>query len=241
MAWTEEQWKDFAINQAKLLDPATYKAWSNSSFSTSFANGGQPGGWKQWVVQNADRLGYDIPQDAGPVDTSEFPAPAPGTPKPSATQQDNGSTGFNIPTDVYSTSSSGIDWNNPFVAGLTNAVSDSYLNLGDTVSGMSDTLTDRYNNLIRTSLGPQAFQGTMNDLAANNMLDSSVASDALAKTASNIIPGITDKAFEADLSQIALQSQLPGIGAGLLSLGQQSQTQNPLQPYELMSQLLLAT
>ena len=69
----------------------------------------------------------------------------------------------------------------------------------------------------------------MNNLASRGMLNSSVASDALSKTATG-------------LGSTAMQMQygLPTMLGQLASnIGQQSYSSNPLAPYELLSNFVL--
>jgi hypothetical protein len=151
---------------------------------------------------------------------------------PSGPSQD----GFNIPTNAYART--GMDWENPYVAMLADPVIGGYMGLQDKVSSMSDTIGGRYEGLMRRATGPDMLGSTLNDLASRNILNSSVASDALAKAATQNVQGIADKQFEADLSQISAEMSLPGLGGQLMELGRS--TENPLQPYELMTQLLMA-
>jgi len=107
--------------------------------------------------------------------------------------------------------SSGIDWGSPGVAGLLDQIK----NWISTSSGLAQNVTSNignfYNNLMRESLGPQAFQGTLNDLRSRNMLNSSVASDALATAQSNIAGDIGNRAFDTYLKGYDTQMQMPNM------------------------------
>jgi len=113
---------------------------------------------------------------------------------------------------------------------------------------MGETLQDRYKSLMGTALRQQAFQGTLNQLAGRNILDSSVAASALAQTAVPIMQQIGDIGFQSALAQQQAQVGLPSMLAQIAGLGQTgvsaggaiSRSQDPLAPYKLLSQFLLA-
>jgi hypothetical protein len=163
---------------------------------------------------------------------------------------------FDIPTNLYPTttstsggaSSSGINWGSPFVSGILPTLTKAAKDLPGIASGMSGLLQGQYNSLMQQAMGPQAFQGTLNQLAAKNMLNSSVASDAMSKTATPIAQSIANKGWESQLAGQQARMNVPSILGQLAQLGQQSNssstsssnTSNPLAPYELMAQLIMA-
>jgi len=147
---------------------------------------------------------------------------------------------FDMPTITpdsgTTTSSAGIDWGSPGVAGLLDQIK----NWTSTSSGLAQNATSNignfYNNLMRESLGPQAFQGTLNSLRSRNMLNSSVASDALANAQSNIAGDIGNRAFDTYLKGYDTQMQMPNMLAQLANaLGGQSTTStDPMAVYRLL-------
>ena len=79
-----------------------------------------------------------------------------------------------------------------------------------------------YNNQMRRAMDPSNFQGMLNSLSNRNILNSDIAADAFAGAGSNVAKSIADKAFEAQVAQSQAQMSVPGILAGLASLGQES-------------------
>lgn len=115
-------------------------------------------------------------------------------------------------------------------------------------------------SLIRMA-APQALQSTMNNLAGRGMINSSVGSDALSKTLTNLGANAmtlgnqnaaTNQAttLQTNLANLGSQLQTPnvlntllgnigGLGSTAGGLGQFSYSANPLAPYELLNQFVL--
>ena len=158
---------------------------------------------------------------------------------------------FDIPSDVYPYSKSttqsrtGLDWGTDFGQVLQPLLQESTQQLPGLLSGLVPTLQGQYSNLMKKALGPQAFQGTLNQLAQRGMLDSTVAGDALSKTATNIMSDIGDKGYTSLLQGLLAQTQLPTQLGNLGQLLQtstsagESITEQPLAPYELMARMLM--
>jgi hypothetical protein len=125
-----------------------------------------------------------------------------------------------------SLSKSGINWQNPLASGLMPTTLQEGLNLPNVVNQMGQTLTDQYNDMIQRALGPEAFQGTINDLASKGMLNSSVGGDAISQMGSNLAKSVADKAYEAQLAQQQAKLQVPSMLAQLLQLAQESMSQS---------------
>lgn len=98
-----------------------------------------------------------------------------------------------------------------------------------------------------------AMQGTLNQLAANNTLNSSVASDALAKAQMGMLQQFAQPAYQTAMGASQMMAGLPQVYGGLLAqLGQASGSSqrssgfsqnlyaDPLAPYRLMNQLLIS-
>lgn len=147
-----------------------------------------------------------------------------------------------------SRSRTGMDWGSPFMQQITPMLTTAAGKLPGTVEQMGETLQDRYKDLMGMALGPQAFQGTLNQLAGRNILDSSMVPAALAQAAIPIMQQIGDIGFQSALAQQQAQMGLPSMLAGIAGLGQTatgetgaiSRSQDPLAPYNLLSQFLLA-
>jgi len=158
---------------------------------------------------------------------------------------------FDIPTDVYPTSkstqqsSSGMDWGNEFGQTLMPALQQSTQQLPGLLSSLTPTLQGQYSSLMKQALGPEAFQGTLNQLSNKGMLNSTVAGDAMAGTASNIATNVGNKGYESLLQGLLAQTQLPGQLGNLGQLLQKSEstgesiTEQPNAPYELMAKMLM--
>jgi hypothetical protein len=147
-------------------------------------------------------------------------------------------------------SSSGLNWDSPFMRDLYPSLMNSATSLQGNVDRMGDTLQGQYSNLMRQGMGPNAFQGTLNSLSGRNMLNSKVASDTMGAAAHGVAQDIGNRQFDANLAQQQAQMQVPQILGNLASLGQESHSHgsssgssnsyqaNPLAPYDLMSQNL---
>jgi len=119
-------------------------------------------------------------------------------------------------------SQSGINWGSPFMQAISPSLTQSATQLQPTVDAMGRTLQDQYSNLMTQALGPQAFQGTLNDMSSRGMLNSGVTSDALAQTGTNIMQDIGNRGYQSMLAQQQAQMQVPGILGGLAGLGQEA-------------------
>lgn len=140
---------------------------------------------------------------------------------------------FNIPTDVYSGSYSGM---NP-----------AFLPMMENIMNKISPIIDKYNNFMSVLETPGAFsQGykkfqknvdrqILDQMANRGILSSSMTENALGEATKN--------------SQNAYLNQLMGIGSlfsdasrlplQALESTRYSQTQNPLEPYQLMAQILM--
>jgi len=158
---------------------------------------------------------------------------------------------FDIPSDVYpytkqsQQSQTGMDWGSDFGQTLSPLLQQSAQQLPGLLSGISPAIQGQYSSLMKQALGPEAFQGTLNQLANKNMLNSSVAGDAMSKTASNIATQVGNQGYNSLLQGLLAQTQLPSQLGNLGQLLQTSQssgesiTEQPLAPYELLAKMLM--
>ncbi len=198
-----------------------------------------------------------------PVDLSNNPTHHAPSANPVATKGDNGTangTGINFfQPDLFSSSSSqngsfsgsnsGINWDSPFMQALMPQLQSSIQAMPGLLDNYQQTVQDQQANLARTALGPEAFQGTMNDLASRGMLNSSVASDAISKAAQNIMQQVLTNGFQASTDALTNKLNYPTALGRLAQLGQegssfgfsfgQSQSSDPLQPYQLASNMIM--
>lgn len=146
-----------------------------------------------------------------------------------------------------SRSFSGIDWGRPVAKGLLDQILSSAQALPGQAKALPRRLNDYFRMLMQEALGPGAFQGTLNNLAARNMIDSSVASDALSEAAIPIMRDVGQRGFQAVLEGLKSEMQVPGMLGQIASLDQiseafsggSSSSSNPLAPYEIMARLSL--
>lgn len=166
---------------------------------------------------------------------------------------------LSIPTDLASTSSSlsntasaglsGIDWSSQ----LAQSLLPSLISTGQALPGLADSIADtlqgRYSNLMRTGLGPGAFQGTLNDLANRGMINSTTGANTLSDLAGSIMQNIAQQGWTSQLAQQQAQMEVPGMLANLIDLarttsnasqsGTASYSQTPIG-WQLLAQLLTA-
>lgn len=213
-------------------------AYATSTSGTEFDWGGPAGGTIQDLLSKIGN--FNIPTNLAPTSTTQQQSTGANTSfgNQQATSQQQ-STGVSDASSwqqalsnqianslQQSGGQSGIDWNSP----LTQAILPGLMSSGQALPGlanqMGDTLQGQYSNLMRQALGPQAFQGTLNQLADRNMLNSSVAGNALAGTASQIAGQVGNQAFQSQLAGQQAQMNVPTSLADLAKLGQQSTQQS---------------
>ncbi|MCP4262831.1 MAG: DUF4214 domain-containing protein [Planctomycetes bacterium] len=135
-----------------------------------------------------------------------------------------------------STSFSGVDFSaNPFMQSLLPLLTEQVGLLPGLAQAFGPAVQNQFSNILRSALRPDAFQGTLNQLANRNVLSGDVASDALSRTASDITRQIGDKAFGSTLAGMEKQLQVPGIlGSLAQSLGHRtgSETKDPLSVFK---------
>jgi len=121
-------------------------------------------------------------------------------------------------TTSTATGTSGIDWNTPGVAGLLDQIKNWTGIASGNAANAPGNINNFYRNMMQNALGPQAFQGTLNNLRQRNMLDSSVASDALAGAASGIAGQVGNQALDSYLKGFDVQQGMPNMLAQLASV-----------------------
>ena len=236
--------------------------WTRDTISTDLANafidsvgGGRAEfnrlqaanpGWKPevWATEHFNSMQNQGKNPVWPSTTAPVPnlgndmVETPFTPKKGL---------FDLPTltkDIYpqssSVSSSGLDWESGPGADLLTQLTAAIKGLPGQVANFGTTLQDQYSNLMRKALGPQAFQGTLNNLANRGMLRSTEGSNALSTTAENIMNTVGDRQYESTLQGLLQQMQMPGLLGELSKLLQRtdstSSSTNPLAPYQWAGQ-----
>jgi len=197
---------------------------------------GIPSGWyssENWQDPNS---WTSLPGDPRTSETRSYQ----GANQGNLSSSGGGGNIFDLPTltpeSATTTSSSGFNWNAPELTGLLDQIK----NWTQKTSGLAENslpmITNFYTNLMNQALGPQAFQGTLNNLRQRNMLDSTVASDALAKVGSNIAGEIGNTGLDRYLKSVDMQAQMPGLLAQLANIiGEKTSTTNdPMAAYNLI-------
>ena len=147
---------------------------------------------------------------------------------------------FDLPTltpeSGTQTQTSGIDWAQGPGPALLEQLTGAIGSLPQQAQNFGTTLQNQYSNLMRQGLGPQAFQGTLNQLANRGMLGSTEAGSAMSRTATDIMNTIGDRGYESQLQGLQQQMQLPGLlGQLASSIGGQTRTQtDPMEAYRLI-------
>jgi hypothetical protein len=141
-----------------------------------------------------------------------------------------------------------MNWGDPLASEILPVLQRTSLDMPNIAGNVGNVLSDRYDNLMRMGLGPEAFQGTLNDLVSRNMLQSTEAGDALSRTAVPLIRDIGDKAYDAALQTELAKMQVPVNLANIAGLGQVSkggatgssvsEQSDPLAPYKLMTDII---
>jgi hypothetical protein len=142
---------------------------------------------------------------------------------------------FNIPTDLASTS--GPDWSGQLGSSILPNLQETAGNLPGLAESFGPTLQGMYGNLMKQAMGPGAFQGTLNNLASRNVLNSSIASDALSKAGTNIATNVANQAYPSFLAGLEQKMQVPGVLGNLATLERTGT--DPIQAYNLLARMLM--
>lgn len=150
---------------------------------------------------------------------------------------------FNIPTDVYSTSTSSSS------SGLPPQLLSQLASMIETLKPLAQKYTDYMNWLSSPGLFIDESKRMMKNileplydtLAKRGLVDSSIKEEALEKAA-EMIPQmyLAERMDIADLLRQAVALPFAGMGYGRESVAE-SLTEHPLQPYQLMAQMLLSS
>jgi|GEM_PF-3101908 len=128
-----------------------------------------------------------------------------------------------IPTTTSSTlSKAAINWGAPVVSEVAPILTNVAKRLPSVAKNIGQILQQRYSNLMRQALQPEAFQGTLNTLASKGLLNSSIAGTALGATAKGIATDIANKAYESALQSELAKMQVPSALADIVGLGKET-------------------
>ena len=207
-------------------------------------HGGNPADAGYWAGQ-LEKTGSDFfGQNFANMTGQQFSGDIPTTLTGGSSGDSSSNAVFDLPTltpdsaTSTSTGTSGIDWDSAGVEGLLSQIQDWVGRASGLAQNSQANIGNFYNNMMRESLGPQAFQGTLNNLRERNMIDSSVASDALANAQTGIASNIGNRAFDTYLKGYDTQMQMPGMlsqmAQGLGGKSASSTTTDPMAAYRLI-------
>ena len=112
-----------------------------------------------------------------------------------------------------------------------------------TIDKYTQNAAHLYERQTRNALDNQ-LPGLLEQLSGRRMLNSSVGSDAIAQLGRALVPGYADKSFAAAMDAAKMHAALPTVLAQIASLAKYSkggaQYQNPLAPYQMLSQFVTA-
>lgn len=159
-----------------------------------------------------------------------------------------------------STSWGGVNMQNPLVATMQPIFSRAVQNLPEDIENIGQQALGLSKAYTQFALGPQGLQGTLTQMAERGFFDDSMVADAISKAASNVMANLQMQTYEAGLDVARQKVGLPGQLAGMMealgresraesesgsqqrsqqSSSQQSITEHPLEPYQLMANLLM--
>ena len=141
--------------------------------------------------------------------------------------------------DLFQSSRSGLP--EEFQSQLLSNIIPKLLSSTDTFRSDIDTSTkaasELFGSLSKNAIGKDATR-ILNELAERNVLDSSVASDTLSKSFSNIATEGAGRGFEAASLAAAQKAREPELLASIATLGQASTSSDPGEPFDRILRLI---
>lgn len=162
---------------------------------------------------------------------------------------------FDIPTDVFPSSSSkdssysGLPskYQKQILEGIIPSLLASIQNMPGNIDQYLEDAMNTYSGTFK-NMASQAMPNILNESFGRNMQDSSIAEDITSNVMSNIISNLQPQAYQTAMQGALMKAGMPGLlsqiagNLGRYSTGQSSAKQsNPLAPYQLAAQMLLAT
>ena len=144
-----------------------------------------------------------------------------------------------IPTDLYPSSYSGLgsSWQDFSQNQALPAVQNMLTQYPDFINQAWGNANSGMQQFAKNTLKP-AMQNTVNSLNSRGMLDSSVASDALAQTMSNVNTQLLGYNANNEAAKASMLGQYPTYLNNVAGLGQYSESSDPSQPYATMASLI---
>lgn len=143
--------------------------------------------------------------------------------------------------DLYSKSYSGMGsgYQKELMDTLLPQLKASFQNYGANIDKSTKAAQEGFTSMNKKAM-TSGLQDILNNLASRGMIggkgDSSVASDAIAKGMADITSKNSDKYFQAAMQNAILKAEEPTLLAKIASLGNYSESSDPLEPYKLMAQ-----
>ena len=144
-----------------------------------------------------------------------------------------------IPTNLFPSSYSGMGsaWQDFSQNQALPAVSNMLTQYPDFINQAWNGANNGMQQFTQNALKP-AMQNTVNGLNSKGMLDSSVASDALAQTMSNVGNQVLGLSANNEAAKASMLGQYPAYLNKVAGLGQYSESSDPSAPYTTMANLL---
>ena len=160
--------------------------------------------------------------------------------KPAATTTSGGTGGFDIPTDAYPQSSQKINWDqNQLMSNILNELTGKVGTMGSDIDAAADKSNEYYSRLIKDALGPEGFRGTLNTLSDRNVLRSSEAGNALARTAGDLTRGLLQDSYGGSINALNRKTEIPERLGNLAQLGTETASSNKGQLYAMLADILM--
>ena len=144
-----------------------------------------------------------------------------------------------IPTDLFPSSYSGLgsSWQDFSQNQALPAVQNMLTQYPDFINQAWGNANSGMQQFAKNTLKP-AVQNTINGLSSKGMLDSSVASDALAQTMGNVNTQLLGYNANNEAAKANALGQYPAYLNNVAGLGQYSESSDPSAPYTTMANLL---
>ena len=177
------------------------------------------------------------------------------TPAPVASPAPDSGGVFNIPTDLYPSSSSNSNqssysglpskYQEQILSGLIPSLLGSIQNMPGNIDKYNQDAMNAYGSTFK-NMATEAMPGVLNNIFGRNMQNSSIAGDVTSRALSDITTGLQPQAYQTATQSALLKSQMPsllaniaGLGTGTQSSSQTTQeSSEPGRPYETFSNLL---
>lgn len=126
-------------------------------------------------------------------------------------------SGQKISSRSRSSSSTGLDWSDPVAGAIQQPLIDSALALPGLARKAGTQAQEHYINSMEQAMGPAGFQGYLNSLAGDRMINSSIAAGTLANAQQQASQRIADQAFVASLAGTQAEMGVAGELSRILS------------------------